>query len=68
MLAMQFDMIVVAEALFDILRAEHMEDLERLASIASHERGPTAALHAPLLSRFRLRLPWLVSNIRSRLT
>lgn len=77
MLAMQLDMIVVpvvdddeklmgavpAEALFDILRAEHMEDLERLAGIASHKRGPTAALHAPLLSRFRHRLPWLVFGL-----
>ena len=77
MLAMQLDMIVVpvvdddekligavpAEALFDILRAEHMEDLERLAGIAPHERGPTAALHAPLLSRFRHRLPWLVFGL-----
>ena len=76
-LAMQLNMIVVPvvddderligavppEALLKILRAEHMEDLERLAGITSQERGPTAVLHAPLLSRFRHRLPWLVFGL-----
>ncbi len=76
-LAMQLDMIVVPvvddggrligavppEALFKILRAEHMEDLQRLAGIAPHEHGPAAALNAPLFDRFRRRLPWLVFGL-----
>ena len=76
-LAMQLNMIAVPvvddderligavppEALFRILRDEHMEDIQRLAGIASHEHGPDAALHAPLLSRFRLRLPWLIAGL-----
>jgi magnesium transporter len=77
MLAMQLNMIVVPvvdnderligavppEALFRILRDEHMEDIQRLAGIAPHERGPGVALHAPLFDRFRRRLPWLVFGL-----
>jgi len=76
-LAIQLDMIVVPvvdsderligavppEALFRILRDEHMEDIQRLAGIAPHDRGPADALHAPLLDRFRGRLPWLVFGL-----
>jgi magnesium transporter len=76
-LAMQLDMIAVPvvddeerligavppEALFRILRAEHMEDLQRLAGIAPHERGPEFALGAPLHDRFRRRLPWLIFGL-----
>jgi magnesium transporter len=54
---------VPPEALFRILRAEHMEDLQRLAGIASHERGPIVAVDAPLHDRFRRRLPWLVFGL-----
>lgn len=54
---------VPPEALFEILRAEHMEDLQRLAGIAPHERGPALALNAPLLDRFQRRLPWLVFGL-----
>ena len=77
LLAMQLNMIVVpvvddderligavpSEALFGILRAEHMEDIQRLAGIAPHEHGPTIALNAPLYDRFRLRAPWLVFGL-----
>jgi len=77
MLAMQLNMIAVPvvddddkligavppEALFKILRAEHMEDLQRLAGIAPHEHGPEIALDAPLHDRFRRRLPWLVIGL-----
>ena len=77
MLAMQLNMIAVPvvddekkligavppEALFKILRAEHMEDLQRLAGIAPHEHGPAVALNAPLFDRFRRRLPWLVFGL-----
>lgn len=76
-LAMQLNMIAVPvvdnderligavppEALFKILRAEHMEDLQRLAGIAPHERGPAIALNAPLYDRFRRRFPWLVFGL-----
>jgi magnesium transporter len=76
-LAMRLNMIVVPvvdneerllgavppEALFRILRDEHMEDIQRLAGIAPHNRGPVDALHAPLLDRFRRRFPWLVFGL-----
>jgi magnesium transporter len=76
-LAMRLNMIVVPvldnderligavppEALFRILREEHMEDIQRLAGIAPHKRGPAVALHAPLFDRFRRRLPWLVFGL-----
>jgi magnesium transporter len=76
-LAMRLNMIVVPvvdneerllgavppEALFRILRDEHMEDIQRLAGIAPHDRGPVDALHAPLLDRFRRRFPWLVFGL-----
>jgi magnesium transporter len=76
-LAMQLEMIAVPvvdseerlvgavppEALFRILRAEHMEDLQRLAGIAPHEQGPVVALNAPLLDRFRRRIPWLIFGL-----
>lgn len=54
---------VPPEALFRILREEHMEDLQRLAGIAPHEDGPGAALDAGLLNRFSRRLPWLVFGV-----
>ena len=76
-LAMQLNMIAVPvvdgdrrligavppEALFRILRDEHMEDMQRFAGIAPHERGPVIALRAPLFDRFRRRLPWLVFGL-----
>ena len=54
---------VPPEALFKILRAEHMEDLQRLAGIVTHEQGPDMALDAPLRDRFRRRLPWLIFGL-----
>jgi magnesium transporter len=54
---------VPPEALFKILRAEHMEDLQRLAGIEPHDEGPGAALDAPLRDRFRRRLPWLMFGL-----
>lgn len=76
-LAMQLNMIAVPvvdddgkligavppEALFKILRNEHMEDLQRLAGIAPHVEGPEVALDAPLYDRFRRRVPWLVFGL-----
>ena len=54
---------VPPEALFRILRDEHMEDMQRFAGIAPHERGPVIALRAPLFDRYRRRLPWLVFGL-----
>lgn len=54
---------VPPEALFKILRDEHMEDIQRLAGIEPHEEGPGAALDAPLFDRFRRRLPWLIFGL-----
>ncbi|TCP62295.1 magnesium transporter [Rhodovulum bhavnagarense] len=54
---------VPPEALFRILRAEHMEDLQRLAGIGPHAAGPEAALDAPLRDRYARRLPWLVLGL-----
>ncbi|MDF0602045.1 magnesium transporter [Psychromarinibacter sp. C21-152] len=54
---------VPPEALFRILRDEHMEDLQRLAGIGTHAEGPGAALDAPILDRVRRRLPWLVFGL-----
>lgn len=54
---------VPPEALFRILRDEHMEDLQRLAGITAHEDGPGAAFDSPLRDRFARRLPWLVFGL-----
>jgi len=54
---------VPPEALFSILRAEHMEDLQRFAGIVAHEEGPNIALDAPLFDRFHRRLPWLIFGL-----
>ncbi|HSG91410.1 MAG TPA: magnesium transporter [Pseudomonadales bacterium] len=54
---------VPPEALFRILREEHMEDLQRLAGITPHRMGPEVALDAPLLDRFRRRMPWLLAGL-----
>lgn len=54
---------VPPEAVFRILRDEHMEDLQRLAGITTHQGGAEAALDAPLLNRFARRLPWLVFGL-----
>jgi magnesium transporter len=54
---------VPPEALFRILRDEHMEDLQRLAGITTHELGAEAALDASMMNRFSRRLPWLVFGL-----
>lgn len=54
---------VPPEALFRILRDEHMEDIQRLAGITAYEEGAGAALDAPLLDRFTRRMPWLVVGL-----
>lgn len=54
---------VPPEALFRILRDEHMEDLQLIAGITAHEDGPGAALDASLINRVARRLPWLVFGL-----
>lgn len=54
---------VPPEALFRILRAEHMEDMQRMAGIGVPEHGPELAMDAPLSDRFKRRLPWLVFGL-----
>ncbi len=54
---------VPPEALFRILREEHMEDLQRLAGITAHDDGAAAALDASIMNRFARRLPWLVFGL-----
>ncbi len=54
---------VPPEALFAILRAEHMEDLQRIAGIVAHREGPDIAIDAPLYDRFRRRIPWLIFGL-----
>jgi magnesium transporter len=54
---------VPPEALFHILREEHMEDLQRIAGITPREDGDAYALNEPLMSRFRRRIPWLLFGL-----
>jgi magnesium transporter len=54
---------VPPEALFAILRREHMEDLQRLAGITRHGEDAHGAMDAPLRVRFRRRLPWLLVGL-----
>jgi magnesium transporter len=54
---------VPPEALFRILREEHMEDLQLIAGIAVHDDGPRAALDASVMNRIKRRLPWLIFGL-----
>ncbi|SIT17558.1 magnesium transporter [Roseivivax lentus] len=75
--ALKFDMIAVPvvddlghligavppEALFRILREEHIEDLQRLAGITTHEHGTEAARNSSIMNRFARRMPWLIFGL-----
>ena len=54
---------VPADALLDILRHEHMEDLQRLAGIQRHADGAEQPLKTPIRDRIKRRLPWLVVGL-----
>lgn len=54
---------VPPEAVFRILRDEHMEDLQRLAGITTYEGRADTALDAPIMNRFARRMPWLVFGL-----
>lgn len=55
--------VVPAHVLLRVLRAEHVEDLHRIAGI--HREGSRArhAIDDPPLSRFLHRIPWLVAGL-----
>jgi magnesium transporter len=55
--------VVPAQALIDILRHEHMEDLHRLAGMLTESNHVHAALEGKPLSRLRRRLPWLLVGL-----
>lgn len=51
------------QALMEVLRREHVEDLHRLAGIARETDQARQALEAPPLRRARHRLPWLLVGL-----
>lgn len=55
--------VVPAEALIEILRREHVEDLHRLAGIIHMDNHVYEALLAPPARRLRSRLPWLLVGL-----
>ena len=55
--------VVGSNALMDILRREHVEDLHRLAGITRESSDARNALEEPPLRRARHRLPWLVVGL-----
>lgn len=55
--------VVGAHALMDTLRREHVEDLHRLAGMASESGRAREALEEPPVRRARHRLPWLVLGL-----
>jgi magnesium transporter len=55
--------VVTAEALMDVLRAEHLEDLHRLSGVARDQQMAREAIEAPPMRRARHRLPWLLIGL-----
>jgi magnesium transporter len=55
--------VVPPEALLEILRHEHVEDLHRLAGIRHETVRARHAIEAPPLRRVRDRLPWLLVGL-----
>lgn len=55
--------VVGPQALMDILRREHVEDLHRLAGITRESEQARQALEDPPLRRLRHRLPWLIVGL-----
>jgi len=55
--------VVPPQALMDILRREHVEDLHRLAGIRRETVHARVAMEAPPLRRLRDRLPWLLVGL-----
>jgi magnesium transporter len=55
--------VVPAQALLEVLRHEHVEDLHRLAGIRHEQEHAREALEASPLRRVRDRLPWLLAGL-----
>jgi magnesium transporter len=55
--------VVPSQALIDILRREHVEDLHRLAGILRENSHARHAIEAPPARRARDRLPWLLVGL-----
>jgi magnesium transporter len=55
--------VVPPQALLEVLRHEHVEDLHRLAGIARESLQARAALEAPPCRGVRDRLPWLLVGL-----
>lgn len=55
--------VVPPEALIEILRREHIEDLQRFIGIHQHRNQAVHALAASPLIRARERLPWLLVGL-----
>ncbi|MGD9600751.1 MAG: magnesium transporter [Gammaproteobacteria bacterium] len=55
--------VMTSQALLQVLRREHVEDLHRLAGIAREEAQTRHAIEDPPLRRARHRLPWLVVGL-----
>ncbi|MEW6025587.1 MAG: CBS domain-containing protein, partial [Pseudomonadota bacterium] len=55
--------VVPPDALFNVLRREHVEDLHRLAGIRRETLRARNAMEAPPMRRARDRLPWLLVGL-----
>jgi len=55
--------VVPAQALIDILRREHIEDLHRLAGIQRENSHARRSMESPPLRRAQDRLPWLLVGL-----
>lgn len=59
--------VVPAQALLEVLRHEHVEDLHRLAGIGPETDMAREALEEPPIRRVRHRLPWLLFGLAGSL-
>ncbi len=55
--------VVPPEALMEVLRAEHLEDLHRMAGVHRDQQMAREAIQARPLRRARERLPWLLIGL-----
>lgn len=55
--------VVPAQALIEILRREHIEDIHRLAGILHEQNHAAEALEGSPTARLRHRLPWLLVGL-----
>ncbi len=55
--------VLPSEVLMEVLRAEHLEDLHRLAGVTRDQQMAREAIEAPSMRRARNRLPWLLIGL-----